>query len=48
MDGGVNLDQQQISHWRDDLLANSHSIQSTTAVVDWFSPNFPAPIWPTP
>ena len=22
--GGVNLDEQQISHWRDDLLANGH------------------------
>lgn len=32
MDGGrVNLDERQISHWRDDLLANGHSIQSTTA-----------------
>ena len=35
--GGVNLDEQQISHQRDDLLANDHSIQSTTAVIDWIS-----------
>lgn len=26
--GGVNLDEQQISHWRDDLLANGRSVQS--------------------
>ena len=31
--GGVNLAEQQISHWRDDLLANGHSIQSTSVVV---------------
>jgi hypothetical protein len=31
--GGVNLDDRQISHWRDDLLANGHSIQGAFKIL---------------